>query len=208
MGPPGSAGEPQESRTGDHNPLIMPTGLPIPEDDGAAAHLQGAQMPRLTLAATDGSSFPVDRPPPAFDRLVLYAYPRTGRPGEDPLTPDWDQIPGARGCTPEACGFRDHAVELARFGAAVAGVSTQSTDYQREAVERLRLPFPMLSDAELRLTGALQLPTFEAGGQALLKRLTLVVRDGHVEKVFYPVFPPDGHAEEVLGWIRTRGSPR
>jgi peroxiredoxin len=185
--------------------MVMPTGLPIPEDDGAVAHLPGARMPRLTLPATDGSAFPVSRPPAGFDRLVLFAYPRTGRPGEDPLAPDWDQIPGARGCTPESCGFRDHATELARVGAAVVGVSTQPTDYQREAVERLRLPFPLLSDAKLRLARALQLPTFQAGGQALLKRLTLVVRDGHVEKVFYPVFPPDGHAEDVLGWIQTRG---
>jgi peroxiredoxin len=185
--------------------MVMPTGLPIPEDDGAVAHLPGARMPRLTLPATDGSAFPVDRPPAGFDRLVLFAYPRTGRPGEDPLTPDWDQIPGARGCTPESCGFRDHATELAHVGAAVVGVSTQPTNYQREAVERLRLPFPLLSDAKLRLASALQFPTFQAGGQTLLKRLTLVVRDGHVEKVFYPVFPPDGHAEDVLGWIQTRG---
>jgi peroxiredoxin len=199
----GSAGEPRASPARGHNPIVMPTGLPIPEDDGAAAHLPGARMPRLRLPATDGSLFPVGRPPVGFDRLVLYAYPRTGRPGEDPLTADWDQIPGARGCTPESCGFRDHAAELARLGAAVVGLSTQPTDYQREAVERLRLPFPLLSDAKLRLAGVLQLPTFQAGGQALLKRLTLVVRDGHVEKVFYPVFPPDGHAEEVLGWIQT-----
>jgi len=209
MGTTESAGEPHgASRTGGHNPLVLPTGLPIPEDDGAAAHLEGALMPRLALPATDGSSFPVNRPPIGFDRLVLYAYPRTGRPGEAPLTADWDQIPGARGCTPESCGFRDHAAELAAVGAAVAGVSTQPTDYQREAVQRLQLPFPLLSDANLRLADALRFPTFEAGGQALLKRFTLVVRDGLVETVFYPVFPPDGHAEEVLGWIQTRESRR
>jgi peroxiredoxin len=180
----------------------VPTGLPVPEDDGAAAHLLGARMPALALPATDGSSFPVDRPPAGFDRLVLYAYPRTGRPGEPPLTPDWDRIPGARGCTPESCGFRDHARELAAVGAAVAGVSTQTTEYQGEAVERLRLPFPLLSDADRRLADALRLPTFAAGGQVLLKRLTLVVRDGLVEGVFYPVFPPDRHAEDVLRWVR------
>ncbi len=209
MGPTGSAGEPHGARrTGGHNPLVLPTGLPIPEDDDAAAHLQGARMPQLTLPATDGSSFPVGRAPAGFDRLVLYAYPRTGRPGEDPLTPDWDQIPGARGCTPESCGFRDHAADLATAGAAVVGVSTQSTDYQLEAVERLRLPFPLLSDADLRLAEALRLPTFHAGGHVLLKRLTLLVRDGVVEKVFYPVFPPQSHAQEVLGWIQTREQRR
>lgn len=186
-----------------YDPLAVPAELPIPEDDGAAAHLEGARMPRLDLPATDGSLVAVDRPPLGFDRLVLYAYPRTGRPGVPPLTADWDQIPGARGCTPESCGFRDHAADLAAAGAAVVGVSTQSTDYQREAVERLRLPFPLLSDADLRLANALRLPTFEAGGEVLLKRLTLLAHDGLVEKVFYPVFPPDSHAEEVLEWIQT-----
>jgi peroxiredoxin len=185
-----------------HDPLDLPTGLPIPDDDGGAAHLPGARMPRLLLPATDGSSLPVDRPPAGFDRLILYAYPRTGRPGVAPLTADWDAIPGARGCTPESCGFRDHAEELAGAGAAVAGVSTQDTEYQREAVERLLLPFPLLSDAHLRFAHALRLPVFRAGGQTLLKRLTLIVRDGVIEKVFYPVFPPDRHAEEVLGWIQ------
>jgi peroxiredoxin len=184
------------------DPADLPTGLPVPEDDGGAAHLPGARMPRLLLPATDGCWFPVDRPPTGFDRLILYAYPRTGRPGEAPLTDDWDTIPGARGCTPESCGFRDHAAVLAAAGAAVAGVSTQDTEYQREAVERLLLPFHLLSDAELRLTHALRLPVFRAGGQTLLKRLTLIVRDGVIEKVFYPVFPPDRHAEEVLGWIQ------
>jgi peroxiredoxin len=159
-------------------------------------------MPKLLLPSTDGSWFPVDRSPAGFDRLILYAYPRTGRPGEAPLTDNWDATPGARGCTPESCGFRDQAAELAAAGAAVAGVSTQDTEYQREAVERLLLSFPLLSDAELRLAYALRLPVFRAGGQTLLKRLTLIVRDGAVEKVFYPVFPPDRHAEEVLGWIQ------
>jgi peroxiredoxin len=161
-------------------------------------------MPRLHLPSTDGSQFRVDRPPDGFDRLILYAYPRTGRPGEPPLIAEWDAIPGARGCTPESCGFRDHAAELSSVGAAVAGVSTQDTEYQQEAVERLLLPFPLLSDADLRLAGALRLPIFHVGGVTLLKRLTLIVRDGVVEKVFYPVFPPDGHAAEVLAWIQGR----
>lgn len=201
--PKGSRREPGGGAgPGGNDPLALPMDLPIPEDDGAAVHLEGARMPQLALPATDGSSFPVYRSPEQFDRLVLYAYPRTGRPGEAPLTPEWDQIPGARGCTPESCGFRDHAAELAAIGAAVAGVSTQPTDYQLEAVERLRLPFPLLSDADLQLAEALRLPTFHAGGQILLKRLTLVVRDGILEKVFYPVFPADSHAQEVLDWIQ------
>ena len=183
---------------------ILPSGLPVPEDDGAAAHLEGTSMPRLELPATDGSSFAVDRAPAGFDRLVLYAYPSMGRPGEPNPTPDWDRIPGARGCTPESCGFRDHATELAAAGAAVVGVSIQSSEVQREAAERLQLPFPLLSDAELALTGALRLPILDAGGRELLKRLTLVIRDGVIEKVFYPVFPPDRHAEEVLDWLRAR----
>jgi peroxiredoxin len=187
-----------------YDPLSLPPDLPVPVDDGAARHLEGASMPALTLPATDGSAFRVDRPPAGFDRLVLYAYPRTGRPDEPPLTADWDRIPGARGCTPESCGFRDHAAELTAVGAAVAGVSTQDTQYQREAVERLRLPFPLLSDADLRLVEGLRLPTFDVGSNVLMKRLTLVVRAGLIEHVFYPVFPPDRHAEAVLEWLADR----
>ncbi len=184
-----------------HDPTVFPDGLPVPVDDGAAAHLTGVAVPRLALPSTDDRPFRVDLVPEGAARLVLYAYPRTGRPGEDPLVPDWDAIPGARGCTPESCGFRDHAADLARVRTAVAGVSTQDTAYQREAVQRLRLPFPLLSDADLRLTRALRLPTFDVAGHRLLRRLTLVVRDGVVEQVFYPVFPPDRHAEQVLDWL-------
>jgi peroxiredoxin len=184
-----------------HDPTVLPDDLPVPVDDGTADHLAGMAMPALALPATDGRAFRVDVVPAGARRLVLYAYPRTGVPGEDPLVPEWDSIPGARGCTPESCGFRDHAAELAELGAAVAGVSTQDTGYQAEAAGRLRLPFPLLSDAELRLTRALRLPTFEVAGQTLLRRLTLVVSAGVVEHVFYPVFPPDRHAEQVLGWL-------
>lgn len=161
-------------------------------------------MPDLELPGTDGASHRVDRPPEGFSRLVLYAYPRTGRPGDPPLTPDWESIPGAVGCTPEACGFRDHAAELGALGAAVAGVSTQDPEYQREAAERLGLTFPLLSDAELSLGGALGLPTFEAGGQTLLRRITLVIREGTVEHVFAPVPDPEGHAAEVVAWLSER----
>jgi peroxiredoxin len=134
----------------------------------------------------------------------VYAYPRTGRPGEPSLVADWDLIPGARGCTPETCGFRDHHAELAALGAAVYGLSTQDPDYQRELANRLALPFPILSDQDLELTRALRLPTFEVAGHTLLKRHTLVVSEGRIEHVSYPVFPPDRHAEEVLAWLRER----
>lgn len=184
-----------------HDPYTLPSDLPAPADDGAAAHLVDAPLPPFELAATDGSRVRLDR---LGGRVVVYAYPRTGVPGEDPLVPDWDAIPGARGCTPESCGFRDHHAELRDAGAAlVFGLSTQETDYQREAAERLRLPFALLSDADLELTKAMRLPTFEAAGQTLLKRFTLVIADGRVEHVFYPVFPPDGHAGEVLDWLRS-----
>ena len=190
------------------DPAQLPADLPTPRDDGAASHLTGLAMPPVALPSTDGEPMRVDVVPDGFARLIIYAYPMTGVPGV-PVPDGWDEIPGARGCTPESCGFRDHAAELAALGAAVAGLSTQSTAYQREAATRLRLPFPLLSDADLTLTGALRLPTFgvgvgpayEGGGhRTLLKRLTLVIRDGVVEKVFYPVFPPDAHAEEVLAW--------
>jgi peroxiredoxin/putative methionine-R-sulfoxide reductase with GAF domain len=184
------------------NPTTLPSGLPAPEDDGAAAHLLGRRLPAIALASTMGRPMRVDIAPEPSERLVLYAYPRTGRPGQDPLTPDWDLIPGARGCTPESCSFRDHAAELHAAGAAVAGLSTQDTEYQREAATRLQLPFALLSDAALTLTRAVELPTFTVAGQVLLKRLTLIVRDGVIEHVFYPVFPPDTHASLVLEWLR------
>jgi peroxiredoxin len=159
-------------------------------------------MPPIALRTTTGEEMRVDFTPGDAERLVLYAYPRTGRPDEAPLTPDWDLIPGARGCTPESCGFRDHAADLRAAGADVAGLSTQDSDYQREVVDRLHLPFPLLSDAGLELTRTLDLPTFTVGGQVLLKRFTLVVREGTIEHVFYPVFPPDEHASVVLEWLR------
>jgi peroxiredoxin len=181
------------------DPYVLPDNLPVPVDDGAAAHLQDAPLPPFELAATDGSSVRLDR----LDGLVVvYAYPRTGVPGEDHLVADWDEIPGARGCTPESCAFRDHFQDLRAAGASqVFGLSTQDTAYQREAAERLHLPFALLSDADLELTKALRLPTFEAAGQTLLKRFTLVISEGRIEHVFYPVFPPDRHAEEVLAWL-------
>lgn len=190
------------------DPAQLPADLPVPADDGAAAHLSGAAMPPIALPATSGEPVRVDTVPAGFGRLIIYAYPMTGLPGV-PVPDGWDEIPGARGCTPESCGFRDHAAELAALGAAVAGLSIQSTAYQQEAAARLRLPFPLLSDADLTLTHALKLPTFdidlapayEGGGhRTLLRRLTLVISHGVIEKVFYPVFPPDRHAKEVLAW--------
>lgn len=178
----------------------LPDDLPTPVDDGAADHLLGSRVPDIALPATDGRR--VSLAAAGAARVVVYAYPRTGRPGEAPLVDDWDAIPGARGCTPETCGFRDHHADLMAAGAEVFGLSTQDTAYQQELVTRLRLPFAILSDATLALTRAWRLPTFEAGGQTLLKRITLVLRDGRVEHLWYPVFPPDRHAEEVLAWLR------
>lgn len=186
-----------------YDPSILPTDLPVPRDDGAADHLPGAAVPALELPATTGGTLRVDRPPNGASRLVLYAYSRTGEPGVEPLRSDWDQIPGARGCTPQACDFRDHAADLAELGAAVAGVSTQHTDYQSEVAARLSLSFPLLSDARLQLATALRLPTFDVAGQTLLRRLTMIVGDGRIERVWYPVFPPDRHATQVLDWLRT-----
>jgi peroxiredoxin len=183
------------------DPMVLPANLPVPEDDGAADHLFGSAVPDVVLQATDGRLLSLAGI--RGHRVVVYAYPRTGRPGEAPLVDDWDLIPGARGCTPETCGFRDHHAELAAAGAEVLGLSTQDTEYQRELVDRLHLPFPILSDASLALTRAWGLPTFEAAGQTLLRRLTLVIRDGRVEHVWYPVFPPDRHAAEVLRWLST-----
>jgi peroxiredoxin len=181
--------------------LSLPPELPAPVDDGAASHLLGAALPSVTLAATDGTSVDLSA---RRGRTVVYAYPRTGRPGEPSLVADWDAIPGARGCTPEACGFRDHHGELAAAAAAVFGLSTQDTVYQQELVSRLDLPFALLSDEKLLLTRALSLPSFEVAGQTLIKRLTLLVDDGVVSHVWYPVFPPDGHADDVLTFLRAQ----
>ena len=183
------------------DPSQLPAGLPPPVDDGAAAHLQGSLVPDVRLRSTNGPLVSLARL--GKGRIVVYAYPRTGRPGEPELTDDWDLIPGARGCTPEACGFRDHYAELTAAGANVFGLSTQSTADQEELAARLHLPFPVLSDENLALAQAMRLPTFRAADQTLLRRLTLVIRDGRVEHVWYPVFPPDRHAGEVLQWLLT-----
>jgi len=177
----------------------LPDDLPVPQDDGAARHLAGRRLPPLALAATDGSQVDLAK---RAGRSVVYVYPRTGRPGQ-PNIEGWDAIPGARGCTPQSCGFRDHFAELKALGVAhVFGLSTQDTEYQREAVERLHLPFPILSDQNLALTRAIGLPTFEIAGLTLLKRMALVIDDGVIVKVFYPVFPPDRNALEVIAWLR------
>jgi peroxiredoxin len=161
---------------------MLPTDLPQPVDDGAADHLRRMRLPPgLRLRATTGET--IDFAERSTGRHLVNAYPRTGRPGEAPLTPAWDQIPGAGGCSKEACSFRDNHAEIRAAGADVLRLSTQDPDYQRKAAERLRLTFPLVSDADLHLTEALSLPTFEAGGQTLLRRLTLVVRDGVVEHV-------------------------
>ncbi len=186
---------------GRHDPTHLPANIPAPQDDGAARHLTGMKLPDLALPATRSGAFNLSV---IGGRTVLYIYPRTGVPGVD-LPPGWDDIPGARGCTPQSCSFRDHFAELKDLGVGyVFGLSTQDTDYQREAAERLHLPFPVLSDAELKFTRALNLPTFMAAGMTLLKRMAWVIDDGVITKVFYPVFPPDQSAAEVVAWLRSR----
>jgi peroxiredoxin len=178
----------------------LPEDLPVPTDDGAADHLEGTRLPPVPLASTADETIDLSA---LRGRTVVYCYPMTGRP-DTSLPANWDEIPGARGCTPQSCSFRDHHAELAALGARVFGMSTQDTDYQREAAERLHLPFALLSDEDLAFANALRLPTFEAEGMVLLKRLTLVIDDGRIEKVFYPVFPPGKSAEEVVGWLERR----
>jgi len=159
------------------------------------------RVPSLPLPATDGTTVDLSALP---GRVVVYAYPRTGIPGiENPA--GWDLIPGARGCTPQSCAFRDHFAELKALGVnSLFGLSSQDTAYQREAADRLHLPFPILSDEHLSLTGALRLPTFQTSGMTLLKRLTLVIAEGKIEHVFYPVFPPDRNASDVIAWLAAR----
>jgi peroxiredoxin len=181
------------------NPYVLPADIPAPQDDGAARHLTGLRLPLVALAATDGTTVELSK---LSGRTLIYIYPRTGVPGQ-PLPEGWDQIPGARGCTPQSCSFRDHFAELKRLGVArVYGLSTQDTAYQREAAERLHLPFAILSDERLELARAINLPTFIAAGMTLLKRMALVIDDGIITEVFYPVFPPDKNAEKVIARLQ------
>jgi peroxiredoxin len=179
----------------------LPPGLPVPENDGAADHLQGMEVPHLRLPSTVGGE--IDLAEAAAQLLVVYIYPRTGQPGE-PSLPGWDAIPGARGCTPQSCAFRDHEADLAACGASVVGLSAQSPADQAEFAGREHMPFPILSDESLRLAELLALPTFELAGRHLYKRLTFVARAGVIEHVFYPVFPPDRNAADVLEWLRAQ----
>jgi peroxiredoxin len=185
----------------------LPPELPVPQDDGAADHLVGTAVPAVRLPSTLGGELDLAAAAAGGDRVVVYVYPRTGRPGE-PLPEGWDAIPGARGCTPQSCAFRDHAGELAALGASVIGLSAQSPADQAEFAARERIRYPVLSDEELVLERVMGLPTFETSGMRLYRRLTFVAREGRIEKVFYPVFPPDRNAADVLAWLeRATGRP-
>jgi len=185
----------------------LPDNLPIPVDDGACAHLPGMFLPPVALAATTGGSVRVDRLGPGA--AIIYCYPRTGLPDQDPPggLAVWDAIAGARGCTPQSCAYRDLHREIAAAGAVVFGLSTQTTAYQSEAAARLHLPFALLSDADLESARALRLPTIEVAGMVLIQRLTLLTRAGRIEAVHYPVFPPDADAERALAWLRSGAEP-
>jgi peroxiredoxin len=177
----------------------LPADLPVPIDDGACDHLVGMSVPAVALPSTAGRSVVLAQT--GQPRTVVYIYPRTGEP-DKPSPEGWDQIPGARGCTPQSCSFRDHHKELLELGAEVFGLSSQTTAYQQEMALRLHLPFEVLSDADLRFARALRLPTFEVAGMTLIKRLTLILQGGRIEHVFYPVFPPDQSAEDTIAWLR------
>jgi peroxiredoxin len=177
----------------------LPSNLPEPLDDGACRHLPGLSLPPISLASTAGCIVNIQEL--AQSRTVIYCYPMTGVPGKA-LPIGWDAIPGARGCTPQAGGFRDHFAELSSCGVQIFGLSTQTTEYQRELVDRLDLPFEVLSDAEFRFCDGLRLPTFNVETMRLVKRLTLIIRRGLIETVFYPVFPPHTSVDRVLNWLR------
>lgn len=182
----------------------LPKNLQEPTDDGAARHLPGMVVPPVVMVSTSGRRVSLAEVS-QHGRVVVYCYPRTGQPDKNP-PPGWDDVPGARGCTPQSCGFRDIYSEFRALGAEVFGLSVQDTDYQRELVQRIHLPFEVLSDADHELTRVLRLPTFVIQGNTLLKRTTLVLHQGRIEKVFYPVFPPDKNAREVLEWLRANAA--
>ncbi|MFN5449167.1 MAG: peroxiredoxin [Burkholderiales bacterium] len=178
----------------------LPKDLPVPQDDGAADHLKGKRLPSVKLAATNGQAIDLGDLP---GTVVIYCYPMTGQPNV-PLPDGWDQIPGARGCTPQSCSFRDHYQEIRALGADVIGLSVQNTDYQKEMAERLHLPFPVVSDIHYEFQKALSLPTFQAAGMTLLKRLTLIVKNGVVGEVHYPIFPSDSDPDWVIGRLKNQ----
>lgn len=178
----------------------LPADLPIPQDDGSTDHLQGMRLPKLSLRATNGQLIEIGG---VKGRLVIYCYPMTGQPNVA-LPDGWDQIPGARGCTPQSCAFRDHYQELQALGAEVMGLSVQTTDYQQEMVDRLHLPFPVVSDANYEFQKALDMPTFIAAGMTLLKRVTLIANHGVIEAVHYPIFPSDSDAAWVVDYLKKR----
>lgn len=174
--------------------------IPAPADDGAARHLVGMAIPAVSLLATDDTSVTLSE---LTGRVVVFGYPRTGEPGKIALVDDWDMIPGARGCTPQTCAFRDLFADLRAAGARhVYGLSTQDNAYQTEMASRLHLPFPVLSDEKLELTEALNLPTMDVAGLTMIKRIAIIIDDARISHVFYPVFPPDRNAGDVLAWLK------
>lgn len=191
-----------DETSADHR-FALPPDLPVPEDDGAADHLAGTTLPGVALRATDGAMVTLADLP---GRTVVFAYPKTGDP-EKGVPDGWDMIPGARGCTPQACAFRDLAADFARHEAHLFGMSTQSIEYQREVAGRLHLPYPLLSDDGLMLADSLCLPTFAFEDETLLKRLAMVIDDGVITTVSYPVFPPDRNAPDVLAWLDANPRP-
>jgi peroxiredoxin len=180
------------------NVYEIPPGLPIPQDDGSTDHLKGLRLPTVSLKATNGTTINFGD---IFSRLVIYCYPMTGQPNVA-LPDGWDQIPGARGCTPQSCSFRDHYQELQALGAEVVGLSVQTTEYQKEMVDRLHLPFPVVSDSDYQFQKALNMPTFIAAGMALLKRVTLIANHGVIEAVHYPIFPSDSDPGWVIDYLK------
>lgn len=186
---------------GRDNIYELPKDLPVPQDDGACNHLVGLHIPPLLLASTAGHDVDLSR---LVGQTAVYCYPRTGRPDRE-IPKGWNEIPGARGCTPQSCAFRDHFQEFLSLGVNVFGLSTQDSDYQHEVAQRLNLPFELLSDSTLALAHALRLPTFEVEGMTLIKRLTLIIDAGRIIKVFYPVFPPDKDAVKVIEWLSAKG---
>jgi peroxiredoxin len=179
----------------------LPDDLPVPEDDGAADHLAGASVPSVVLAASAGEPVDLSAAASGEGALIVYIYPQTGIPGR-PLPAGWDRIPGARGCTPQSCAFRDSVRDLIDLGAMVFGLSAQPLDEQRDFAEREHLPYPLLNDEAFRLAEELDLPTFKANGTRYYRRLTFIARRGRIVKVFYPVFPPQDNAADVIAWLR------
>ncbi|VAW52529.1 Alkyl hydroperoxide reductase subunit C-like protein [hydrothermal vent metagenome] len=176
----------------------LPEGLPVPVDDGACNHLEGAPFPSMLITVTPHATYDFSK---EKGINIIFFYPMIGHPDSLPMT-GWNEIPGARGCTPQALSYKNYFRQITKLGVRLFGASSQALKEQNDAIDRLKLPFELINDSSFLLSNALKLPTFQFNEIKMIKRLTLVVVDGVIKKVFYPVFPPNKNVDDVIVWLK------